>query len=87
MANQITSLNLKIDKGERDRFASIAKSLGMTSSSVLKVFIKAFNDAGGFPFDLRVRKVNFEDPRVLKTRVSNGVLIMPDAWRDEDDDD
>lgn len=87
MGMQATSLNLKIDKEERDRFTAIAQSLGMSNSAVLKVFIKAFNDAGGFPFELRVRTINPDDPRILRTRMENGVLVMPAAWRDDDDDD
>lgn len=87
MATQTTSLNLKISKDERDRFAATAEGLGLTSSAALKVFVRAFNEAGGFPFELRVRRVNFDDPRILKTRVAGGTVIMPDAWRDEDDDD
>lgn len=84
---QLTSMNFKIDKAERARFDEIARSLGLSTSAALKVLVKAFNDAGGFPFDLRTRAVDFDDPRILHTRVVDGVLVMPDAWRDEDDDD
>lgn len=87
MAAQTTSLNLKISKDERDRFAAISESLGMTSSAALKVLVHAFNEAGGFPFELRARRVNFDNPMILRTKVKDGVIVMPDEWRDDDDDD
>lgn len=53
MASATASLNTKIDANEKDEFVRNAEALGMTPSSVIKVFVRMFNEYGGFPFEVR----------------------------------
>lgn len=53
MATAVASLNTKIDADEKDEFVRNAEALGMTPSSVIKVFVRMFNEVGGFPFEVR----------------------------------
>lgn len=53
MATATASLNTKIDEDEKNEFVRNAEALGMTPSSVIKVFVRMFNEYGGFPFELR----------------------------------
>lgn len=53
MSARAVSLNTKIDPQEKDLFIETCESLGMTPSSAIKVFVRVFNETGGFPFELR----------------------------------
>jgi DNA-damage-inducible protein J len=50
MANVI--LSTRIDADERALFARATNSLGTTPSNAVKMFVRAFIDQGGFPFDV-----------------------------------
>ena len=53
MCARAVSLNTKIDPQEKEVFIETCESLGMTPSSAIKVFVRVFNEHGGFPFELR----------------------------------
>lgn len=38
---------------ERAEFEAIAESLGMSSATAIRVFVRRFNAVGGFPFAMR----------------------------------
>jgi len=46
------TVNTKVSIEEKERFNAIAGALGLSQSTVLRNFIKAFNSAGGFPYDV-----------------------------------
>lgn len=48
------SLNTKLDPKEKELFVRTAERLGMTASGAVKVFVRMFNECGGFPFEVRV---------------------------------
>lgn len=49
--NQV-SLNTKIEPKEKEEFDAIAQSIGLSTSAVLRNFVKSFNRAKGFPYDI-----------------------------------
>ncbi len=83
------SLNLKLSQEMKDEFTRTAEALGMPAATALKVLVTRFILEGGFPFDVRIPnpKMNWEDPRIIRTKYKDGKLIVPSSWRDEDDDD
>lgn len=54
MGAALASLNTKISQEEKDKFVQTAEALGMSPSSAIKVFVRKFNECGGFPFDVRL---------------------------------
>jgi DNA-damage-inducible protein J len=50
MANVIVST--RVDADERRLFVQATDSLGTTPSNAIKMFIRAFIEQGGFPFDV-----------------------------------
>ncbi|WP_173455978.1 type II toxin-antitoxin system RelB/DinJ family antitoxin [Parafannyhessea umbonata] len=86
MASNAT-LNTKVDPKDKALFSKTAEALGMNASTALKVFVLKFNECGGFPFDVRrAPKINYDNPSVLHSSIQNGKLVVPTAWRDDDDD-
>ena len=53
MATAMTSLNTKLSVEEKETFLRTTAALGLTPSSAIKVFVRMFNECGGFPFDVR----------------------------------
>lgn len=53
MATAMTSLNTKLSVEEKEEFSRTTAALGLTPSSAIKVFVRMFNECGGFPFDVR----------------------------------
>lgn len=87
MQQDVTTLTLKLEKGEKREFSEISSSLGMSPTAALKVLIRAFNRAGGFPFDVRVDRINYGSPRLIRpVSMAGDVVVVPDSWKDEDDD-
>ena len=81
MMSATASLNTKID------LQANAEALGMTPSAAIKVFVRMFNQCKGFPFDVRLQpRINFDNSDIAVAEVSDGRLVVPAAWRDEDDD-
>lgn len=86
----LASLNMKLPLEDKIAFTQIAETLGLPSSIALKVLVKRFIEAGGFPFDVRLkpRSIDWNDPNLIHTYTDkNGNLIMPTSWRDGDNDD
>lgn len=53
MNTSMTSLNTKLSVEEKEEFVRTTAALGLTTSSAIKVFVRMFNECGGFPFDVR----------------------------------
>lgn len=53
MATAAVSLNTKISPEEKAEFTRTAEALGLTPSAAIKIFVRMFNDCGGFPFEVR----------------------------------
>lgn len=84
---KLTNLNLKLPPSLKEEFSRTAESLGMPASVALKILMTRFVEEGGFPFEVKLKnpKLNWDDPRIIKTYHKDGKLMMPVAWRDEDD--
>lgn len=53
MATTMTSLSTRLSVEEIEEFTRTTAALGLTTSSAIKVFVRMFNECGGFPFDVR----------------------------------
>lgn len=84
---KLTNLNLKLPPSLKEEFSRTAESLGMPASVALKILMIRFVEEGGFPFEVKLKnpKLNWDDPRIIKTYHKDGKLMMPVVWRDEDD--
>lgn len=81
------TLNTKVDEQEKQRFVATAESLGMNASTALKVFVRKFNECGGFPFEVRkAPAINYANDETLQAHMENGKLVVPVGWRDDDDE-
>ena len=81
------SLNTKIDPEEKRQFVENAAALGMTPSAAVKVFVRMFNECKGFPFPVRLQpQINYDNAEIQQARVSDGRVIVPSSWRDDDDE-
>ena len=49
----ITSLNTKISVTDKELFVKTTEALGLTPSGAIKIFVRMFNQCGGFPFEVR----------------------------------
>lgn len=52
MSTTMENLNVKIESEEKRQFAAVAHSLGTTPSNAVRMFVRAFNEFQGFPFDV-----------------------------------
>ncbi len=87
--SELASLNLKLPIELKEEFSQTAEALGMPAATALKVLITRFVEEGGFPFAVKIQRprINWDDPRIIKTYRQDGKLMMPAQWRDEDDED
>lgn len=87
MPQDVATLTLKIEKAEKQEFSEICSSLGLSPHAALKVLAVAFIRAGGFPFDVRVDRINYGSPRLIRpVSMDGGEVVVSDSWKDEDDD-
>ena len=65
MATMTASLNTKISLSEKEEFQRNTEALGLTPSAAIKIFVRMFNECGGFPFEVRrpvERSVTYVSP-------------------------
>mgnify|MGYP002511225752 CR=1 FL=1 len=80
------TINAKIEPAEKDEFLAATEALGLTPSAAIRVFVRMFNRCKGFPFDVRAQpQINFDNPTILRADMNGDQLVVPAAWRDEDD--
>jgi len=76
-------LATRIDTAQDRLFREIARKLGTTPADAMRVFIAAFNQHRGFPFDVRL--VNDVEPFVTEdeaTEFANRMSrrVLDEAW-------
>ena len=47
-------LAARVDDDEAETFREITKALGTTPADALRMFVSAFNDSRGFPYEVRL---------------------------------
>lgn len=80
-------MSVKLDAGEKALFAENAEAIGITPSAAVKIFVRQFNEYGGFPFEVRrAPRLNpkFEVP---VAKMVDGRPVMPESWLVDDEDD
>lgn len=88
MTESLVSLNVKISAEEKRRFVETAKEVGLTPSAAIRAFVLKFCECGEMPFELRKEPwINLSHPDLVKARVKDRVVIVPNSRRDKDDDD
>jgi len=73
-ATGTTTVNTKVSVSDKETFDAIVEKLGLTQAAVLRNFVKAFNSAGGFPYDVNYpmgaeEKASIEE---LDKQIANG---------------
>lgn len=53
---------VRLDSKQNDQFRSLTKQLGTTPADALRMFVYAFNAAGGFPYSVRVNMKSPVEP-------------------------
>ena len=53
------TLNARVDAADKEQFAATASALGISPSAAVNVFVRKFNEVGGFPFDVRLSSEPF----------------------------
>lgn len=75
------TLNARIDANEKERFTAISGALGLTPSSAISVFVRKFNEVGGFPFDVRLTAKPLENEETaVEFADSLSKEMIDDAW-------
>lgn len=89
MPGKTATISIKITRKEKELFFETAKDAGLTPSEAIRLFVRAFIEQGGMPFYVPDgAQINLKVPKLLRAHLDDqGVLIVPDAWRDEDDND
>jgi antitoxin component of RelBE/YafQ-DinJ toxin-antitoxin module len=78
-----SSYKVTDDQQVIDEFTRTARALGLSRSAVVSVFMRRFNQVGGFPFDVRVGR---HAVPIVPRRNADGVMVMPSDWDDPEDE-
>ena len=87
-AEAVATINTKVSALDKALFVQISENLGLTPSAALKVFVRKFNECGGFPFQVvsGSRGVRVPLSRVYEPeRSAEGRPILPASWDDPED--
>jgi addiction module RelB/DinJ family antitoxin len=78
---QSATLNSRIGVEDKDKFIYTTEALGLTPSCAINVFVKKFNECGGFPFDVRLEAKPFTNEEEACNFVDEMASEMiSDAW-------
>lgn len=76
-------LATRVDDAQAEMFRDVTKRLGTTPSDALRMFVAMFNDAKGFPYEVRLSKdaEPFDNERDAAAFASDMALRMLDEAR------
>lgn len=78
MAALTAPINSRLTPAEKAEFTSICDSIGTSTATAIRMFIKAFNKRGGFPFDpSNVFALNSDTLRAIDDASNGKNLIGP----------
>ncbi len=80
-------MSVKLDPDEKALFAQNAEAIGITPSAAVRIFVRSFNEYGGFPFEACRRPRLNPDFDVPVARMADGRPVMPKSWAENEDDD
>ncbi len=80
-------MSVKLDPEEKALFTQNAEAIGITPSAAVKIFVRSFNEYGGFPFEVRRRSRLNPNYDVPVAKMVDGRPVMPESWIEDDDDD
>ncbi len=76
-----STLNARISIEDKERFTRTADALGLTPSAAISVFVKKFNECGGFPFDVRMAPEPFaQESEACDFADDVSKEMIDDAW-------
>ena len=67
---------VRLDSKQNDLFRSLTKQLGTTPADALRMFVYAFNAAGGFPYSVRVNVKSPAEPFESEQETNDGTTRM-----------
>lgn len=75
------TLNSRIGVEDKEIFVRTTDALGLTTSAAISVFVKKFNECGGFPFDVRLAPEPFTNEKDA-CDFTNDIAweMINDAW-------
>ncbi len=78
---QSATLNSRIGEQDKEKFIYTTEALGLTPSAAINVFVKKFNEYGGFPFDVRLEATPFTNEKEACDFVDEiASEMISDAW-------
>ena len=78
---QSATLNSRIGAEDKEIFIYTTEALGLTPSCAINVFVKRFNECGGFPFDVRLDAKPFANEKEACDFVDEiASEMISDAW-------
>lgn len=84
---EFENLIVELPSSLMKKFSKTAEAIGIPVNTAVILLIRRFIEKRGFPFEAESNRseFNWDDSRIIKTRRKDGKLLMPAAWRDEDD--
>lgn len=83
------AISAKLTPSEKSRFVKTTEELGLSPSAAIRIFVRRFNDCGGFPFAVVTHHptVSIDASKVLRPQAGvSGRPILPSSWNDPEDD-
>lgn len=86
---EFENLTVKLPSSLKKEFSQTAEAIGIPVNTALVLLMTRFIEKRGLPFDVKSSRshIDWDDARIIKTSRKDGKLMMPAAWRDEDDQD
>ena len=78
---------VRLDSKQNDLFRSLTKQLGTTPADALRMFVYAFNAAGGFPYSVRVNVKSPAEPLESEQEAIDFTTRMTNKLLQEVDND
>ena len=84
---EFENLIVELPSSLMKEFSKAAEAIGIPVNTAVILLIRRFIEKRGFPFEVEFNRseFNWDDSRIIKTKRKDGKLLMPAAWRDEDD--
>lgn len=87
MTEKYVLLTVELSPEEKKTFSEIANSFGFSEAEVLMMLVHQFIECKELPFVFHCYpKINYKNPNLLHAHLNDkGRLIVPNAWKDEDE--